>query len=171
MRLKPSPPGSCSSMKIGRTVTLNNGLSMPTLGLGVWQMREGQETENAVRWALETGYRLIDTAKLYGNERSVGKAIRESGIPREEIFVTTKFWPTDLSVEAAFERSFRKLDLGYIDLYLIHFPTVVPGFGETIRIKTWTALEKLSESERVRSIGVSNYSIVQIEEIISSCSV
>ena len=86
-----------TSMDIGRTVTLNNGVSMPTLGLGVWQMREGEETENAVRWALEAGYRLIDTAKLYGNEKSVGRAIRESGIPREEIFVTTKFWPTDLT--------------------------------------------------------------------------
>src|SRR5579862_5183064 len=123
-------------MNIGRTVTLNNGVSMPTLGLGVWQMREGPETENAVRWALEAGYRLIDTAKLYGNERSVGKAIRESGIPREEIFVTTKFWPADLTgVEAAFERSSRKLDLGYVDLYLIHFPSVVPGLGKSIRTR------------------------------------
>jgi diketogulonate reductase-like aldo/keto reductase len=86
-------------------------------------MREGAETENAVRWALDAGYRLFDTAKLYGNERSVGKAIRESGIPREEVFVTTKVWPTDFfNPEAAFERSFAKLDLGYIDLYLIHFP-------------------------------------------------
>src|SRR3984893_3975032 len=110
-----STEGRTTSMDIERTVTLNNGVSMPTLGLGVWQMREGEETENAVRWALEAGYRLIDTAKLYANENSVGKAIRASGIPREEIFVTTKFWPTDLAgVEAAFERSFEKLDLGFI---------------------------------------------------------
>src|SRR5580765_4288247 len=99
------------------TVTLNNGLAMPMLGLGVWAMREGAETENAVRWALDAGYRLFDTAKLYGNERSVGKAIREADIPREEVFVTTKVWPTDFfNPEAAFERSFAKLDLGYIDL-------------------------------------------------------
>ena len=159
-------------MDIGRTVTLNNGVSMPVLGLGVWQMREGQETENAVRWALDAGYRLIDTAKLYGNERSVGKAIRESGIPREEVFVTTKFWPTDLtSVEAAFERSFKKLDLGYIDLYLIHFPNFMPGLGKSIRNRTWSAFEKLYESKRVRSIGISNYSIKQTNEILANCSV
>jgi len=159
-------------MNIERTVTLNNGISMPTLGLGVWQMREGQETENAVRWALEAGYRLIDTAKLYGNERSVGKAIRESGVPREEVFVTTKFWPADLTgVEAAFERSFRKLDLGYIDLYLIHFPNFVPGLGKTIRRRTWSAFEKLYVSKRVRSIGTSNYGFNQINEILADCSV
>src|ERR1700674_957136 len=132
-----STEGRTTSMHIARTVTLNNGVSMPTLGLGVWQMRDGEETENAVRWALEAGYRLIDTAKLYGNEKSVGKAIRASGIPREEIFVTTKFWPADLTgVEAAFERSFRKLDLGFIDLYLIHFPNFVPGLGRSIRNRT-----------------------------------
>jgi diketogulonate reductase-like aldo/keto reductase len=158
-------------MNDGRAVTLNNGVVMPTLGLGVWQMHEGQETEKAVRWALEAGYRLIDTAKLYGNEKSVGKAIRESGIPREEVFVTTKFWPTDLNVEAAFERSFTRLDLGYIDLYLIHFPAVVPGVGGSLRNRTWSALEKLYESKRVRSIGISNYGINQIKEILENCSV
>jgi diketogulonate reductase-like aldo/keto reductase len=159
-------------MNIRRTVTLNNGVSMPTLGLGVWQMREGEETENAVRWALDAGYRLIDTAKLYGNERSVGKAIRESGIPREEVFVTTKFWPTDLTgVKAAFERSFTKLDLGYIDLYLIHFPNVVPGLGKSIRGHTWSGFEKLYESKRVRSIGISNFGVNQIKELLASCSV
>src|SRR5258708_30341369 len=134
-----------TGMEIGRSVTLNNGVAMPTLGLGVWQMREGEETENAVRWALEAGYRLIDTAKLYGNEKSVGKAIRDSRIPREEIFVTTKFWPSDLvGVAAAFERSFKKLDLDYVDLYLIHFPVAfVPGFGKSIRDRTWKSFEKL----------------------------
>src|SRR5690349_3886180 len=140
-------------MEIEHTLTLNNGVAMPTLGLGVWQMSEGEETENAVRWALEAGYRLIDTAKLYGNEKSVGKAIRDSGIPREEIFVTTKFWPSDLRVAAAFERSFKRLDLDYVDLYLIHFPLAfVPGLGKTIRDRTWKAFEKLYHDKRVRAI-------------------
>src|SRR5882724_8848470 len=94
-----------------RTVTLNNGVVMPTLGLGVYQMKEGEETEQAVHWALEAGYRLIDTAKFYSNETSVGRAVRASGIVREEIFVTTKLWPTDfLDPLAGFERSFKKLD-------------------------------------------------------------
>src|ERR1700756_3204013 len=110
-------------MQALRTVTLNNGVVMPTLGLGVWAMRQGTETENAVRWALDAGYRLFDTAKLYGNEESVGRAIRAAGVARDEIFVTTKIWPSQFfNPQAAFERSFAKLDIGYIDLYLIHFP-------------------------------------------------
>src|ERR1700680_109887 len=153
---------------VARIVTLNNGVTMPVLGLGVWQMREGEETEKAVGWALEAGYRLIDTAKLYGNEVSVGKAVRASRIPREEISVTTKLWPIDFgNAESAFERSFRKLDLGYIDLYLIHMPLgFIPGFG-AVRNKIWKTLEKVYAQKRVRAIGVSNYSIAQIEEIFA----
>jgi diketogulonate reductase-like aldo/keto reductase len=160
-------------MEIGRTLTLNNGVAMPTLGLGVWQMREGEETEKSVRWALEAGYRLVDTAKLYANEKSVGKAIRDSGIPREEIFVTTKFWPSDLvGVAAAFERSFDKLDLDYVDLYMIHFPVAfVPGLAGSIRERTWKSFEKLYREQRVRAVGVSNYSIGQIEEILANSSI
>jgi methylglyoxal/glyoxal reductase len=150
---------------IPQTVTLNNGVVMPVLGLGVWAMREGAETENAVRFALEAGYRLIDTAKLYGNERSVGKAVRASGIPREQIFVTTKIWPTQFfNPERAFEGSLAKLDIGYIDLYLIHFPVdFIPGFG-ILRRRVWTALEKELSRGRARAIGVSNYSIATINE-------
>lgn len=159
-------------MKIERTITLNNGVSMPTLGLGVWQMKEGEETENAVREAFQMGYRLVDTAKLYGNEAGVGRAVRTSGIPREEVFVTTKLWPTDfMDVEGAFERSFRKLDIGYIDLYLIHHPIgLVPGLGN-IRNKIWKTFEKLYAEKRVRAIGVSNYDVEQMKEVLAHCAV
>ena len=95
---------------------------MPVLGLGVWQMDEGAETENAVEWALEAGYRHIDTAQLYRNERSVGAAIRRSGIPREEIFVTTKWLPTARSAGSALEQSLERLGMSNVDLYLIHWP-------------------------------------------------
>jgi diketogulonate reductase-like aldo/keto reductase len=149
-------------------VRLNNGIEMPVLGLGVWQLRDGAEAENAVRWALDAGYRLIDTAKMYGNERSVGRAIRASGIPREEILVTTKIWPTDFfHPEAAFERSLAKLDIGTIDLYLIHHPVdFIPGF-RALRRRVWQALEREVERKRVRAIGVSNYSIARIGEVLS----
>jgi diketogulonate reductase-like aldo/keto reductase len=155
-------------MQVSRTVTLNNGVVMPALGLGVWAMREGAETENAVRWALDAGYRLVDTAKLYGNERSVGRAIRESGVPRAEIFVTTKIWPSQFfNPEAAFERSLAKLNIGYIDLYLIHFPVdFIPGFG-MLRKRVWDVLEKELARGRVRAIGVSNYSIARINEVLA----
>ena len=154
------------SRSIPRTVRLNNGVVMPTLGLGVYQMKEGEETEQAVRWALEVEYRLIDTAKFYNNETSVGRAVRGSGIARENIFVTTKLWPTDfLDPLPAFERSFKKLDLGYIDLYLIHSP--IPYVPSNV----WKTFEKLYAEKRVRAIGVSNYSVKQLEKLLSSCSV
>lgn len=157
---------------IGRSIVLNNGVEIPTLGLGVWQMREGAETENAVRAALDCGYRLIDTARLYGNERSVGRAVRASGIPREQIFVTTKLWPTGFfDPEKAFETSFAKLDIGYIDLYLIHHPVgVIPGFG-SLRKQAWNVLEKLLASGRARAIGISNYSIADTDEVLAAGSV
>src|SRR2546423_15224869 len=152
-------------MQISRTVRLNNGVVMPVLGLGVYGMREGAETETAMRWALEAGYRMFDTAKLYGNERSVGRAVRASNIPRGELFVTTKIWPTQFfNPEAAFERSFAKLDIGYIDLYLIHFPVdFIPGFG-MLRGRVWEVLEKDLSRARVRAIGVSNYSIATLNQ-------
>src|SRR4051812_25223242 len=113
-----------------RKITLNNGTSVPPIGLGVWQMQEGLETEHAVTAALEAGYRLIDTAKLYGNEASVGRAVRSfiasGSAKREDIFVTTKLWPTDFfNPEKAFMRSLGGLDIDYIDLYLIHCPAPV----------------------------------------------
>src|SRR5215469_9715989 len=154
---------------VERSIVLNNGVAIPTLGLGVWQMREGPETENAVRWALDAGYRMIDTARLYRNERSVGRAVRMSGIWREEIFVTTKLSPTGfLDPEKAFETSFAKLDIGYIDLYLIHNPvSFIPGF-RGLRTRAWQVLEKLLARGRVRAIGISNYSIANTDEVLAA---
>lgn len=146
-------------------VSLNNGATMPKLGLGTWKMSDA-EAESSVRAALEAGYRLIDTATLYGNEKSVGKAIRESGIPREEIFVTTKLWPTDFfSPQAAFDGSLSKLGLDYIDLYLIHWP--IPLMPKSV----WQALEKIYASKKVRAIGVSNYDVGDIKKLLEYASV
>jgi diketogulonate reductase-like aldo/keto reductase len=154
-------------LNIESRVTLNNGIKMPLLGFGTWQSKNGETAYNAVRYALKAGYRHIDTAKFYGNEVSVGQAIRDSGIPREEIFVTTKLWPTDaINAEKAFEKSFKKLDIGYIDLYLIHWP--VPGLAK----KTWQRLEKMyKNSDRIKAIGVSNHSIGNIKSILKIATV
>jgi methylglyoxal/glyoxal reductase len=114
-------------MNIKSTVTLHNGLQMPIFGLGVFLSKEGPEVENAVRFALDAGYIHIDTAAIYGNERGVGKAIRESGIPRDQVFITSKVWNSDQGYEStlnAFEKSLARLETGYLDLYLIHWPKV-----------------------------------------------
>jgi len=136
-------------------ITLNNGVRMPQLGLGVWQAGDA-DTERAVRFAIdEAGYRHIDTARIYGNEAAVGKAVRESSVPREEIFVTTKLWNADQgdgSTIAAFDASLQRLGLDYVDLYLIHWPLK----GSDRFIETWLALEKLLASGRTRAIGVAN---------------
>ena len=145
-------------------VTLNDGNHMPVLGLGVWQAASGKETHRAVEQALKVGYRLIDTAKLYGNERDVGAAIRESGIPREELFVTTKLWNDDHGYERAlraFERSRKELGLEYIDLYLIHWPST------NLRQESWKAFLRLHEEGLAHSIGVSNYMIPHLEDVLS----
>jgi len=143
-------------------VKLNNGIEMPVFGLGTWKMDDGKEAGDAVKVALEMGYRLIDTATLYGNERSVGEAIRTSGIPREEIFLTTKLWPTDFfTPRKAFEKSLEKLGLGYVDLYLVHWPIPLMPKG------VWTALEKIYEEKLARSIGISNYGIDEIEKLLT----
>lgn len=147
-------------------IKLNNGSEIPLLGLGVWQMAKGQETEQAVDWALKSGYRHIDTAKLYRNEESVGKAVKDSAIPREEIFITTKLWPTDaFDVDSAFETSLQKLGLEYIDLYLVHWP--VPLLGS----RTWKRLEALYDQKLARAIGVSNYSQSQLQELLRDANV
>lgn len=148
--------------------TLRNGVQMPWLGLGVYKAREGEEVERAVKTALALGYRSVDTAAFYGNEVGVGKAVRESGIPREEIFVTTKVWNTDQGYEStlrAFALSKKKLGLEWIDLYLIHWP--VKGKYKD----TWKALEKLYKEGEVRAIGVSNFQIHHLEDILSDCEI
>ena len=133
--------------------TLNNGVTMPMLGFGVYQMNDAAACEAAVAEALHVGYRLIDTAAAYGNEESVGRAIAKSGIPREEIFVTTKLWLSDAGFDKtrlAFQRSLDRLQLDYLDLYLIHQP-----YGDVYG--AWRAMEELNEAGRIRAIGVSNF--------------
>ena len=135
------------------TVTLNNGVEMPILGFGVFQIPDLQECERSVADALQVGYRLIDTAASYGNEEAVGNAIRQSGVPREQLFITTKLWVTDASYDGAkkaFERSLQRLQLDYLDLYLIHQP-----YGDVYG--AWRAMEELLREKRVRAIGVSNF--------------
>nr|WP_315048360.1 aldo/keto reductase [uncultured Leptotrichia sp.] len=134
-------------------VTLNNGVKMPILGFGVFQIDDMKECEEAVYNALKAGYRLIDTAAAYGNEEAVGRAIKRSGIPREEIFVTTKLWVNDVNYEKAklaFETSLKKLDLEYIDLYLIHQP-----FNDIYG--AWRAMTELYKEGKIKAIGVSNF--------------
>jgi len=141
-------------------IKLNNGAKIPQLGFGTWKLREGSEAENAVKWAIEAGYRLIDTAAIYGNEESVGKAIAESGVPRKELFVTTKLWNNSHErVEQAFDESLEKLGLDYVNLYLIHWPVEK-------RIETWRKLEKILESGRARGIGVSNFTVYHLEDLL-----
>ncbi|WEK53997.1 MAG: aldo/keto reductase [Candidatus Cohnella colombiensis] len=155
-------------LSLNSKVELLNGVQMPRLGLGVWRTQEGEETVNAVRAALEAGYRSIDTASLYANEHGVGQAIRESSVPREEVFVTTKVWNTDQGYEstlAAFEKSQELLQLEYVDLYLVHWP-VADKFKETYR-----AMEKLYEQGKVRAIGVSNFQIHHLETLMESCRI
>jgi len=154
-------------LNIGTRAKLNNGVEMPILGLGTWRLSSGEARE-AVLHAFEAGYRLIDTAKLYGNEKDVGQAVKESGLPREEIFITTKLWQEDHGYEnalRAFEHSLRALGLGYIDLYLIHWP----GGGK--RAATWKAMENLLANGKCRAIGVSNYTITHLKELLENCEV
>ena len=132
---------------------------MPVLGLGVWQMRDGPETEQAVEWALEAGYRSIDTAAMYRNERSVGAGLRRSGVPREQVFVTTKLMPTRLAPDKALADSLRRLELDYVDLYLIHWP--LPSLYQ----RQWRALEQLQERGLARDIGVSNFGVTQLDAL------
>lgn len=146
---------------------LNNGVSIPQLGFGVFRAADGAETENAVRWALEAGCRHIDTARIYGNEASVGRAVRASGVKREEIFLTTKLWTKDVRAgrtREAFEESLTALGTDYVDLYLIHWPA--EGFAEA-----WAEMEKLYAEGRVRAIGVSNFHQHHLEELARTAKV
>lgn len=151
-------------MEIASTVALNNGVLMPRFGLGVWQARAGTEVHNAVRWALEAGYRHIDTAHIYGNEKDVGAAVRASGLPREEVFITTKLWNDDQGYEKtkrALAASLRDLGLEYVDLYLIHWPM------ESLRVESWRAMEELLAAGMTRAIGVSNFLERHITELLA----
>ncbi len=149
-------------LDIETKISLNNDIKMPLFGLGTYQSH-GQEVEKAVRSALDIGYRLIDTAAMYGNEEEVGKAIRASGIAREDIFITTKLWNSDHGYEnalQAFDESLKNLDIDYIDLFLIHWPV------EGLRAETWRAFEELYSGDRLRAIGVSNYLTRHLEDLL-----
>jgi 2,5-diketo-D-gluconate reductase A len=137
---------------------LNDGNEIPLIGLGVWQVPDGPECVNAVRWALELGYRHIDTAQAYGNEQSVGQALRDSGVPREEVFLTTKFYPARHDPVAAIEQSLRRLGVDHVDMYIIHWPQ-----GGASR--AWPGMERARELGYATSIGVSNFSAAELEEV------
>jgi 2,5-diketo-D-gluconate reductase A len=144
----------------GRVRVLADGNEMPLLGLGVWQVPDGPECVNAVRGALELGYRHIDTAQAYGNEESVGRALRESGLPRDEVFITTKFYPgrSDPAVEA--ERSLRRLGVDHVDLYIVHWPRGGPTWA-------WPRMERARELGFTRSIGVSNFDTGELQLLLA----
>jgi diketogulonate reductase-like aldo/keto reductase len=142
------------------TVPLASGAGMPVLGLGVWQMAAGSETEQAVEWALEAGYRHVDTAAMYRNEESVGAALRRSGLPREEVFVTTKLAPPHTDASRQLAKSLERLGLEYVDLYLIHWPL---PFGNT---RVWHELEALGEQGLARDVGVSNFGAERLEKLL-----
>ncbi len=150
------------------TTTLHNGVKMPWFGLGVYKAENGKEVIDAVNIALKAGYRSIDTAAFYLNEEGVGQAIKESGIAREELFITTKVWNDDQGYEStikAFEASLAKLDLEYLDLYLIHWP--VKGKYK----ETWKALEHLYKEGRVRAIGVCNFHVHHLEDLLADAKI
>jgi diketogulonate reductase-like aldo/keto reductase len=147
-----------------RVRALADGATIPTLGLGVWQVPDGPECENAVRWALELGYRHIDTAQAYGNEASVGRALRDSGVPREEVFLTTKFYPGHSDPAAEAERSLRRLGVDQLDLYIIHWPQKGPTWA-------WPGMEEARRRGHARSIGVSNFSVGELEQVSAVASI
>jgi methylglyoxal/glyoxal reductase len=152
-------------MDIGSRRKLSNGVEVPVLGLGTFRSEKGAETQNAVAWALEAGYRHIDTAAMYGNEEDVGLAVTHSGLKREDVFITTKLRNDDHGYENALkacEESLRTLKMDYIDLYLVHWP--VTG----LRGKTWEAFVKLYEQGKCRAIGVSNYTIRHLNELLDN---
>ncbi|MBD3196072.1 MAG: aldo/keto reductase [Candidatus Lokiarchaeota archaeon] len=153
-------------ISIESTVELNNGVRIYRLGFGTWALR-GKTAINAVSWAIETGYRLIDTASFYGNENEVGKAIKESKVDRDDLFITTKVWDSEQGYDKAleaFDRSKSKLGIDVLDLYLIHWP-------RDKRLETWKALEKLYKEEKVSAIGVSNFTIEQLKELFQNSTI
>jgi len=160
-----------SGASIASRVKLNQGPEIPWLGLGVFQSEPGPVTRDAVRYALETGYRAVDTAAMYRNESDVGEAVRQSGIPRDEVFVTTKLWHTDHGFEPALKAgraSAERLGLGPIDLYLIHWPR---ANSPQDRLDSWKALVQLQKEGVCRAVGVSNYTVRHLEELRTHSSV
>lgn len=158
------------------TYTLANDVQIPCIGFGTWQTPDGETAINSVKAALKAGYRHIDTAACYGNEASVGQAIKESGVPREEIFVTSKVWNTERGYEktlAAFETTMAKLDLDYVDLYLIHWPAAANQFEnwKEINAQTWRALEELYIKGKIKAIGVSNFLPHHLEALLEGAKV
>ncbi|MCL2774824.1 MAG: aldo/keto reductase [Oscillospiraceae bacterium] len=152
-------------MDLSSTLKLNNGVNIPVLGLGTYLSKDGDETYNAVRYAIDAGYKHIDTAEGYNNERSVGKAIKDSGIKRGDIFITTKLWNENQrqgNQYQAFERSLEQLGVDYIDLYLIHWP-VKGKFAET-----WKVFELIYKEGRARAVGVSNFHIHHLEDVFAA---
>jgi diketogulonate reductase-like aldo/keto reductase len=145
----------------GRARVLADGNQMPMLGLGVWQVPNGAECVNAVRWALDLGYRHIDTAQAYGNEESVGKALRDSRMPRDQVFIATKFYPRRKDPVAEAQQSLRRLGVDQVDLYLVHWPQGGPLWA-------WPGMERARELGYARSIGISNFSARELEEVIAS---
>lgn len=153
---------------LASTFTLNNGTVIPRLGLGVYRSEPGATTEAAVVSALAAGYRHVDTARIYGNEHSVGHALRQSDVPREQVFVTTKLWNADHGYDntlRAAEESLDLLGLDYVDLYLVHWPV------DKLRRDTWRAMERLAENGQARAIGVSNYMVHHMEELFGYANV
>jgi len=149
-------------------VKLNNGVLMPWLGFGVWNIAGDDQTESVVRAGFAHGYRSIDTATIYANETGVGRAIKHCGVPREQLFVTTKVWNADIRqrrIEVAFEESMQRLGLDYVDLYLVHWPIK----GEIV--SAWKVLEKLQRSGRIKAIGVSNHLIPHLEELLAAAEI
>jgi diketogulonate reductase-like aldo/keto reductase len=148
----------------GRVRQLADGNHIPLLGLGVWQVADGRECEDTVRWALEAGYRHVDTAQAYGNEASVGRALRDSGVPRDDVFVTTKFYPGGRDPVEEVQRSLERLGLDVVDLYIIHWPQGGPTWA-------WEGMQRARELGLARSIGVSNFSAGEIESVLEVADV
>lgn len=153
------------SLTLDSTIRLNNGIQIPRFGLGVYQIPPGKATLKVVKYAFKIGYRHIDTAKIYGNEADVGRALKESDLRREEVFVTTKVWNSDQGYEStlrACEGSLKRLGLSYVDLYLVHWPV------QGRLVETWKAMIKLLNDGKAYAVGVSNYSINEIKETIQT---
>ena len=145
-------------------VVLSDGSRLPMLGLGVWQIPDGRECADAVRWALELGYRHIDTAQAYGNEESVGEGLRRGGVPREDVYLTTKFYPAKSDPVAELEASLRRLRIDAVDLYIIHWPQGGPTWA-------WEGMERARERGLTQSIGVSNFSARELEQLMAVAQV